>query len=268
MRPILEKDRHPDYEAFLHERGVFSNSDLSGHVPRYLHALRHMPHGEHLRNGDYSKALELGTTYIFPQLLLDRMGFERVDATDFKIGNIGDTTEMALPRDSKARAMTIYNVDLEKQSIPCVDENYDLAICFEVIEHMEIDPMFMIAEMNRVLKLGGLIYLSTPNSTSARNVHKILNGYAPHFFMKYSKSATYHRHNIEYAPHQLIDIMKCGGFEIRKFWTEDTFEESMPETLEFLKQNNFRTDHRGDNIFLIAEKSGPVIDRHPTSVYF
>lgn len=268
MRPILEADRHPDFENFLRERGVFENPDLLGHVPRYLHALRHMPHGVHLRGGDYSRALELGTTYLFPQILLDKMGFKRVDVTDFKVGKLGEGLEVILPRDPLKRTATAFNVDLEKQRIPCDSELYDLVICFEVIEHMEIDPMFMISEMNRVLKPGGLIFISTPNSISARNVFKILNGYAPHFFMKYSKSATYHRHNIEYAPHQLVDVLKSGGFSIRKLWTEDTFENSIPDAIDLLQKNGYSTDQRGDNTFVIAEKIGDVLERYPASLYF
>ena len=42
----------------------------------------------------------------------------------------------------------------------------------------------MLHEINRVLKNSGLIYLTTPNSTSARNVLKIHRGYAL-IFMKY-----------------------------------------------------------------------------------
>jgi SAM-dependent methyltransferase len=268
MRSILDEDRHPQFEQFLRERGVFAHPDLSGHVPRYMHALRHMPFGKYLRSGDYSTALELGTTYIFPQLLLDTMGFERVDVTDFKQGTPGHGTSIRLPQDPKSREVTAYNVDLEKQRLPCDEEIYDLVICFEVIEHMEVDPMFMIAEANRVLKPGGLLYLSTPNSTSARNVFKILNGYAPHFFMKYSKGATYHRHNIEYAPHQLVDLVSSGGFGIRKLWTVDTFEDGLPETIDFLAKSGFSTQHRGDNIFMIAEKVGPVLNRYPPTIYF
>jgi 2-polyprenyl-3-methyl-5-hydroxy-6-metoxy-1,4-benzoquinol methylase len=41
--------------------------------------------------------------------------------------------------------------------------SFDLVFCSEVIEHMT-SPEVLVAEMNRVLKPGGLIVLSTPNS--------------------------------------------------------------------------------------------------------
>jgi 2-polyprenyl-3-methyl-5-hydroxy-6-metoxy-1,4-benzoquinol methylase len=43
------------------------------------------------------------------------------------------------------------------------DTKFDLVFCSEVIEHMT-SPEVLVAEMNRVLKPGGLIVLSTPNS--------------------------------------------------------------------------------------------------------
>lgn len=268
MRPIHNEDRNSDYEAFFRSRGVYDHPDLAGHIPRYLHTLRHMPFGPFLRNGSYAAALELGTTYLFPQIMLDSMGFKRVDVTDFSLATDDGTIEIPLPFDPKKRKIRAFNVDLEKTPIPCADEEYDLVICFEVIEHMEIDPMHLMSEINRVLAPGGLAYITTPNSTSARNVFKILRGFAPHFFMKYSKGRTYHRHNIEYAPHQLVDLVKSAGFSIRKLWTEDTFEDSLDEAMDFLRKNDFPTSLRGDNMFLIAEKSGPVVNRFPESIYF
>lgn len=267
MRSIHEDDMNPRFMDFLKSRGVLDHPGLSGHVPRYMHSLRHMPHGSFLRGGDYSKALEIGTNFIFPELLMNDMGFESVDVTQFNPSATEKKRTIPLPRDPKKRTVTSFNVDLEYEPIPADDGTYDLVLCFEVIEHMEIDPMYLIENINRVLRPDGLCFLSTPNSASARNVHKILRGYAPHFFMKYGRARTYHRHNFEYAPHQLIDLMKSAGFSIRKLWTCDTLEGSIPGVLDFLAENGFVTDHRGDNLFVIGQKTGPVLDRHPSSIY-
>ncbi len=43
------------------------------------------------------------------------------------------------------------------------DTSFDIVFCSEVIEHMT-SPELLVAEMNRVLKPGGLLVLSTPNS--------------------------------------------------------------------------------------------------------
>ena len=152
--------------------------------------------------------------------------------------------------------------------IPVDSGDYDLCLAFEVLEHMERDPMNMLSEVNRILKTGGLLYLSTPNIISSRNVYKILHSYAPHFFMKYSKTHSLYRHNIEYAPNQLLELTSAAGFKVRKFWTFDTFEEPIPEIIEFLESNNFNSSNRGDNMFVICEKVSPVVDRYPSCLYF
>lgn len=246
---------------------MFSNENLAGHVARYMHTIKHMPHGIHLLNGDYSTALELGSTYIFPQLLINRMGFRRVDVTDFRPEVPTGVSDYSFDTGEGAVPCLRYNVNLEQDKIPIEDETYDLVLCFEVIEHLEVDPMFMLCEINRVLRTGGCLYLTTPNSISGRNVFKILNSYAPHFFMKYSRNASLYRHNIEYAPHQVLSMAQAAGFSVRKFWTADTFEDTIPEALDVLERNGFSTEHRGDNIFAILQKETGVIERYPASIY-
>ena len=45
---------------------------------------------------------------------------------------------------------------------PFAEDEFDLAWCTEVIEHL-LDPAFTIAELKRVLKPGGLLIMTTPN---------------------------------------------------------------------------------------------------------
>jgi SAM-dependent methyltransferase len=160
------------------------------------------------------------------------------------------------------------NVNLEDKKLPVPDSTYDLVLCFEVIEHLEKDPMAMLYEINRVLKDSGLIFLTTPNSICARNVYKIHQGYAPHFFMKYSRALRLGKHNIEYDPTQIVALLNGAGFKIRKLWTEDLFASPVPEAIEILRDTGGSLEHRGDNLLVIAEKEGQPRERFPDAVYF
>jgi 2-polyprenyl-3-methyl-5-hydroxy-6-metoxy-1,4-benzoquinol methylase len=53
-------------------------------------------------------------------------------------------------------------VNVEK-GLPFADSSFDLIWCSEVIEHLE-DPSYAIAEFRRVLRPGGLMMITTPNS--------------------------------------------------------------------------------------------------------
>lgn len=53
-------------------------------------------------------------------------------------------------------------MDAEKE-LPLPDESFDLVWCSEVIEHLE-DPAASIEELRRILKPGGRLIITTPNS--------------------------------------------------------------------------------------------------------
>jgi len=74
----------------------------------------------------------------------------------------------------KARGYEVVSVDLEPQHhsvlrvdandpLPFAGETFDLVWCTEVIEHV-VKPEFTLSEIDRVLKPGGKLLLSTPNS--------------------------------------------------------------------------------------------------------
>lgn len=255
-------DFHPDfYHAILQLSGGSGYVDT--HIPRYLHTLHHMPIRSQF-DCDFVNVLELGSTDIFPPILMKIFGFESVEVSCFS-----DSLEKEFVRDLPKGNGKVngFNVDLESVPIPRPEGYYNMVLCFELIEHLERDPMFMISEIGRVLAPGGLLYLSTPNICSSRNVLKILEGYAPHFHMKYNRSRSLYRHNIEYSPGQVNALMLAGGFSPKKTWTADTFEEPSYLALELLAKNGYPVDIRGDNFYGIYEKVSGVVDRWPSDIY-
>jgi ubiquinone/menaquinone biosynthesis C-methylase UbiE len=141
-----------------------------------------------------------------------------------------------------------------------------MVICSEVIEHMEVDPQAMLAEVNRVIKDDGTLILTTPNVASSRGVWKILRGYEPYFYMQYRHGATLYRHNYEYSLPTLRRVLSDSGF-IGKMWTEDTFEEPVYADIEALRAIGYKMDLIGDNIFAVVWKSSPVMQRYSEAIY-
>lgn len=212
------------------------------------------------------KLLELGTSDLLPLSLKTLAPELKVSVTDFDLEKPlvwQKEIEMGLAKET----YTAYSLDLEKTALPVEDETYDYVVCCEVLEHMEIDPMFMLSEVNRVLKDGGTLILTTPNVVSSRGLTKVLAGIEPYFYMQYQKTGSgYHRHNYEYSIHTVVSILKAAGFD-GSTWTEDTFEEPITSTVETLKAAGFKIDHTGDNIFVVAKKIGPVVERYPKAIY-
>lgn len=211
------------------------------------------------------KLLELGTSVIVPLALKRLVPDLEVHVTDFDMDKEPKGT-MSLSLGNDSLESTVYRLDLETQTIPVDGETFDVVLCCEVIEHMELDPMHMMAEINRVLKPNGLLVLTTPNATSSRAIHKILRGIEPYFYMQYRLKPKLYRHNYEYSVYSLTKVLLSAGFD-GKVWTEDSFEDPVLDDVEKLRGLGYALSHIGDNIFVVARKIGPVVDRHPAVIY-
>lgn len=211
------------------------------------------------------RLLEIGTGVVVPLALKRLVPDLDVHVTDFDLGR-DKVGSMLLESCGESREVTSYHIDLEYAPIPVDDETFDVVLCCEVIEHMEIDPMFMMAEINRVLKPGGMLVMTTPNIVSSWGITKMLIGIEPYFYMQYRHAREYHRHNYEYSIHSLVAVLKAAGFD-GNTWTEDSFEEPNHSDVDRLKAMGYPMHHVGDNIFAVTRKTGPVIDRHPAVIY-
>lgn len=57
--------------------------------------------------------------------------------------------------------------------LPFADGSFGAAVCTEVLEHVD-EPSQVFAEVARVLRLGGLLYVTTPNYANLAGLHKLL----------------------------------------------------------------------------------------------
>jgi len=65
------------------------------------------------------------------------------------------------------RGVKIIKSDLENEIIPLSNECIDCVVFTEVLEHLNPYKVpFTLSEINRVLRIGGLLYLTTPNAVS------------------------------------------------------------------------------------------------------
>ena len=76
----------------------------------------------------------------------------------------------------KKNNILINGCDIEKEKIPFRDNTFDLIIFNEIFEHLRINPIFTLMEINRVLREGGIMILTTPNLYSLRRIFHFLNG--------------------------------------------------------------------------------------------
>lgn len=255
-----------EFETFLAEID-FRSTFWGVHYDRYIETYKALTKA--LSGGATNEAfIELGNSWVFSTFLRKKAGFLRVDVTEFNNDKSTKIRQLKSQFDQNSdETYRAFSLNLEAEVLPVDDEIYSLILCCELLEHLDVDPMFMMAELNRVLKPGGFLVMSTPNSTCSSLVDRILNGYAPQFYMYYQKDRSPFRHNFEYAPHQIKQLIDAAGFQMIEFWTADTFGTRSEKAMTYLEERGFPTNDRGDNMFIVAKKVSDIKDRYPNSIY-
>lgn len=205
--------------------------------------------------------LEIGSDGVFLRLGRYVLGAEEV------AGTVHDENENTTFQGAAPFHFTFHGTDLENRQLPVAPGSFDTVVCGEVIEHMARDPMALLAEINRVLSMGGYCLITTPNIASYRNIGMALDGNVPMNFYKFRKNGSLDRHHIEYTPKLLSEFVNMAGFEIVWTRTHDCWSYPDEDLKAFMEAQGKTTDGRGDNIFLLARKIGDVEERFPEVMY-
>jgi SAM-dependent methyltransferase len=133
----------------------------------------------------------------------------------------------------------------------------------------------MMSEINRILKPGGYLVLTTPNAASARAIAAILDSYHPGFFTTFMKpladgSSPDPRHAREYTAKEAYRLVMDAGFDVDRIETGE-FTEGADAQYEWVKpmlaERGYLTDYRGDGTYIVGRKVGPVRERWPDWLY-
>jgi glycosyltransferase involved in cell wall biosynthesis/SAM-dependent methyltransferase len=224
--------------------------------------------------GDASQSiLEMGAYLQITPALREKLGYGLVRGCYF--GKAGRMDRRVADSSSGGHFECIVDhFDAEKDRYPYEDASFDTILCCELIEHLPNDPMFLMSEVNRILKPGGHFVLTTPNIISYRAVSAILNSYHPGFFTNYirpqAEGANDARHNREYAPSEIQHLLTNSGFEMVRLETGPFRDEPHPEFgwVKLLLENlKLQTYWRGDGIYAVGRKTGPILERWPGWLY-
>jgi SAM-dependent methyltransferase len=164
--------------------------------------------------------------------------------------------------------------DAEKDLFPYPDEHFSTVLCCELIEHLTADPMHMMAQINRILKPGGHLVLTTPNLASLRSLSALLQGYHPGLFSVYlrpsAKGAGEARHYREYTPLEIHLLLKDSGFDVARLETGPFRQAPAPGLAwvsHLLERYKLSSDLRGDGVYAVGRKTGTVRSRYPSWLY-
>ena len=164
--------------------------------------------------------------------------------------------------------------DIERDSFPHPSESFDVVLCLEVLEHLAIDPMAMMAEVNRVLRPGGTFVLTTPNAVRYGNLVNMVLGEQPCGWAPFN-GFDGNRHNREYTPAEIDRLFRAGGLapsEVTTFgrkrrgWKRDLMRVLCG--LGLLPFRGCPGRWRQDVILAVGTKTSTLIERRPDWLYF
>jgi glycosyltransferase involved in cell wall biosynthesis/SAM-dependent methyltransferase len=239
------------------------------HTSRFVQTLEMVP------VGDESKGiLEMGAYMQITPALKFKLGYGHVRGCYF--GKLGRVDHKSVVSESgEMFECHVDHFDAENDTYPYPEAAFDTVLCCELLEHLASDPMHMMLEINRVLKPGGHLVLTTPNVGSMRAISAILQGYHPSFFPAYIRprrddEEAEARHNREYAAMEIQFLLNDSGFEVVRLETGEFLDEPHPEfgwVTHLLERYNLHTTLRGDGIYALGRKTGPVKQRWPAWLY-
>jgi hypothetical protein len=168
--------------------------------------------------------------------------------------------------DATQTSFEMLNFNLQDDRMPLPDGSLDFVAMCEILEHMPADPMHVLSEVNRVLRPGGILLLTTPNGAGALTLRRILAGEPPWIYYKFGRNRTIYRHCFEYTVGVLRECLDCAGFSEQILTTHSCWSSPEPVELVMLR-GRIREDLIGDNIFAVATKISPLKERWPSVLY-
>jgi len=219
------------------------------------------------------RILEMGSYLQMTPALKKRLGYGEVRLCYYgPAGRVVHRKAMSIDGEEFECDLELFDADVDP--FPYPDGYFATVLCCEIVEHLSTDPMHMMSEINRVLRPGGHVVMTTPNINSLRALLAMLNGYHPGFYQCYiaphRRGSVEPRHSREYAPCEVKSLLEDSGFEVTLLETGPFRDAPRPELAwvqRLLREYGISDEYRGDDIFAVGRKSGPVQKRWPEWLY-
>lgn len=187
------------------ELATWSMNYYRMHRKRYLWDIQLF---KRLYNG--GEVLELGSAPFHLTWLLKESGAP-ITAVD-----IDPSRQETFLKESGIRAV---KCNIETERLPFADHSFKYILFNEIFEHLRINPIKTLKEVQRVLHKDGVLVLSTPNLYGVRNVVNLVLGKgfdSP--YEQFSKLETigHMGHVREYSVKQVKEFLENTGFKVEE----------------------------------------------------
>jgi SAM-dependent methyltransferase len=163
--PRYEKifsDLEEDIELLTPRFSEYSRGYLINHKERYLNDLGFIE-----KHHEKGQILEVGGHPFHFTYLLKKLGHDVVslDIDPSRAKAVVDKNDL-----------NVVKCDIETAPLPFNDGAFQMVLFNEIFEHLRIDPISTLEEVNRVIAPGGIMMLTTPNLYALHTVVNYLIG--------------------------------------------------------------------------------------------
>jgi len=243
--------------------------DFRANLYRYRCVLEAVPPGQNRMS-----LLDIGARLYTASLYVSHLEYASVAiASKWQSAFTEEGLLRQIPEHARIR---VDHFDAEIATFPYDRAAFDTVVCSEVLEHLAVDPMHMLAEINRVTKPGGLLVISTPNAASFDALTQVLAGNHPYSWAPYNGSST-DRHNREYTLRELERVVHAAGFDIQRSVTISASALSARQKLlaawislpDVLRgKAGLQLSRMGTTSLVVARRETDVRERRPGWLYY
>ncbi|MFO1316092.1 MAG: methyltransferase domain-containing protein [Burkholderiales bacterium] len=152
----------------------------------------------------------------------------------------------------------ITRIDIESEPFPFADGSVSDVVFTEVLEHLFRDPAWTIAEIARVLKIGGRLFLTTPNACGYDVLVNLLSQVNPNGRNQFYESIE-SGHPHLWTAGECRALLEAHGFGIESLSTVDYYDMPLPGAVRaFLAANSADPARNGQVLRIVAEKKRAV----------
>jgi glycosyltransferase involved in cell wall biosynthesis/SAM-dependent methyltransferase len=160
----------------------------------------------------------------------------------------------------------VFHGCLESSRVDLPDCHLDVVVCRELLEHLSHDPLRAIAEINRLLRPGGLLVIATPNVASYRALSQVVAGRWPYREGIYPRGSVTSGRSVEYSPTELRQLLQAAGFRVmlQAYGAEPS---ASRDVVELVSRTGGSVELRDDHLIAVGVKVGVVVERYPSGIY-
>lgn len=239
---------------------------INGHRKRLAHSLSMIP----LARDEGESCLDVGS-YGYMSLWAQKyLGYTHVTGIEWHPDIDDEIIHRSLQLNDETIELHSHNFDISSPDWT-IEGSYDTVLFFEVLEHINHDPMGVMKRIHEHLKPEGTLVMSVPNAISYKAFKEFLVGMPPWTYWFYEPDLSHEpRHCFEYTPIIFKTLIQATGLRENAFrtiyaYTEQDHEQ---ETLEIARSLGIEDESFGETMIINATRVADKINlRYPDVLY-